>query len=1147
MKKVYSLFIAFIATTFITYSQSYYYDSFDYPVGNLGLSTGPVSPAVNPATSSSTGNWNYGSTKSAKVQVGSLTYPGLLTSATSLNDINLVNTGSAVDERMVLTATTITTPVYFSFIMKVKAVPGASTRLASLRGTTNSSGTLAPNVKIAPSGSNYQITVDGGSGTPQSTADMTINNNVLVVVKYTASATANGGTTDMWINPAASALGSATDPTPTFAGITGGVLLNVTGFSFKTGLGVVNADVDELRIGATWADVTPQGGDPVDLSLTKSIDNSTPEVGSTVNFTLTASNGGYNTATSVSVTDILSSGYTFVSATPSVGSWSAPTWTVGNLASAASATLNITATVNSAGDFKNKAYVTKDVTDSKQLNDTASVTPSSIGAALPFYEPFNESVGSLSGSNIRNWIAATTYANVVTSPLAYTGLWTTPNSNSVSYGGNISETVASQKTGFTQQTSGTVYASSIIKVTSLPDATSFMYKYNFSFYNAAGTYAGCVNLFPDPADATNKFFIGVCKKNNNSYTGTAPYTTANTAITWSASSYSINTPILLVMGYDLTTAGEVMNLWINPDQSTFGGGSAPTATLSDAVTASTLTTGKNLIGFLFRTGAVSPGMNMDELRIGTSWADVTPPIPTFSSAASGSSVWSNAANWVGNVVPASGSNVIVNNNLTIDQDVALNSIEVNPEAKLTLNVGSTLTTSKFNINSDATNGTGTFVDLNPNGGVTSDTINVQQYLSTARNWYLSSPVSNPLTTSNYTYYKYNEPTSVFVSVNTGTAFAPGVGYIALPNATGTTLTFTNQSGGSLNAGDVDVALTASGATHTGFNLIGNPYPCHLGWTYDFANANSSLIESSIWIRTNGGLSNNSGQWSFATYNAASSESVPSVANAGIIAPMQSFWVKAKTAGTLILDNKLTRSHQYSNSLRVPAAKNSDRQRLRMEVSNGVTTDETLVYFDSSADNGYDVYDSRKFPDTNAAVQIYTLAGSENLVINGMSSIPNTELPLGFMATSVGTYSLKASQFSNFVAGTQIILKDYADVNHPVITDLSDGSAYTFVSAVASTATRFTMTFKAPSVATDINSQRNQNTTVFKNANGNITIIKNNIMGEGIVTICNTVGQKLITCSTMGATTVIEKSLTPGVYIVTVDVNNCKMTKRIILN
>jgi uncharacterized repeat protein (TIGR01451 family) len=1159
MKKHFALLVAFLATTAFIYTQSYYYDSFDYPVGNLGVATGQVSPAVNPATSLTSSNWNYGSTKSAKVQVGSLTYPGLLTSATSLNDVNLVNTGSAVNQKIILN--TITTPVYFSFLMKVKAVPASSVRVASLSGTTNSTGTFAPNVNVAPgTSSGYKITIDGGSGAPlSSTSDMTINNVVLVVVKYTPNASSASATTDVWINPAAANLGAISDPTPTFAAITGGVISNISGFTFKTGLGVVNADIDELRIGNTWANVTPQGGDPVDLSITKSIDNSTPDVGSTVNFTITASNGGYNTATDVSITDILPSGYTFVSATPSTGSWTSPTWTVGSLASAASATLSIVATLNASGDFKNKAYVTKDATDSKQSNDTASVTPSSIGAALPFYEPFNESVGSLSGSNIRNWTVATTYANVVSSPLAYTGLWSTPNSNSVSYGGNISEAIASQKIGFTQQTSGTVYASSIIKVTSLPDATSFMYKYNFGFYNAAGTYAGCVNIFPDPADPTNKFFIGVCKKNNNSYTGSAPYTTANTAITWSASSYSINTPILLIMGYDLTTAGEVMNLWINPDQSTFGAGSAPTATLSDAVTVSTLTTGKNLIGFLFRTGAVSPGMNMDELRIGSSWADVTPPTPTFSSVGSGSTTWSNPLEWTGNVVPVSGANVIVNNALTIDQNVTLNSIEISSEAKLTLNSGNTLSTSTFNINSDATNGTGTFVDLNPNGGLISDNINVQQYLSTARNWYLSSPVSNPLTTAGYTYYKYDEPgnnphlpiiapeTAYWEKVNTGATFSPGTGYIALPNTTGTTLTFSNQSGGSINAGNVPVILTASGAPSTGFNLIGNPYPCHLGWTYDFANANSSLIESSIWIRTNGGISNNSGQWSFATYNAASSESVPSVANAGIIAPMQSFWVKAKTAGTLILDNKLTRSHQSSNSLKAPAAKNSDRQRLRMEVSNGITTDETLVYFDSSADNGYDVYDSRKFPETNAAVQIYTLAGSENLVINGMSSIPNTELPLGFTATSVGTYSLKALQFSNFVAGTQIILRDYADVNHPVITDLSDGSAYTFASDVASTTTRFTMTFKAPSVATDINSQGNQSTTVFKNANGNITIIKNNTMGEGIVTICNTVGQKLITCSTTGATTVIGKSLTSGVYFVIVDINNCKMTKRIILN
>jgi uncharacterized repeat protein (TIGR01451 family) len=1065
-----------------------------------------------------------------------LTYPGLLTSVTSLNDINLVNTGSAVDERMVLTATTITTPVYFSFIMKVKAVPAASTRLASLRGTTNGSGILAPNVKIAPSGSNYQITVDGGSGTPQSTADMSINNSVLVVVKYTSSAAANGGTTDMWINPAASALGSATDPTPTFSGITGGVLLNVTGFSFRTGLGVVNADVDELRIGATWADVTPQGGDPVDLSITKSIDNSTPEVGSTVNFTLTASNGGYNTATSVSVTDILPSGYTFVSATLSVGSWSSPTWSVGTLASAANATLTITATVNASGDFKNKAYFSKDASDTKQSNDTASVTPSSVGASLPFYEPFNESVGSFSGTSIRNWIAATTNANVVASPLAYTGLWTTPNSNSVSYGGNISETVASQKIGFTQQTLGTVYASSIIKVTSLPDATSFMYKYNFSFYNAAGTYAGCVNLFPDPADPTNKFFIGVCKKNNNSYTGSAPYTTANSAITWSAASYTINTPILLVMGYDLTTAGEVMNLWINPDQSTFGAGSAPTATLSDAVTASTLTTGKNIIGFLFRSGAVSPGMNMDELRIGTSWADVTPQTPTFSSIGSGSGTWSDASEWTGNVVPVSGANVIVSNALSIDQNVAVNSITVNSGAKLTLNSGSNLLTGTFNINSDGTNGTGTFVDLGTTTVIGTSTVN--QYISstatglTGRNWYISSPlsaaVSSTITTATVNGLVFYNGTSWLAA---GTTMDVMKGYIAKSPAQNTTIAF---AGGTLNSGNKSVSNLP-----LGFNLVGNPYPSFVNWT----DATKTNVSTSIWYR-----SKSTGSYLFQTYNVAG-EGISVNNGTDIIPPMQSFWIKTTNATNSLGFTNDMRSHQDQSvaTNRLKAPKVSSQQLLRLQVSNGINSDEAVVYFNENAQSNLDEYDSQKmFNDIADVPEIYTIIGSEKLVINGLQPIvSDVEIPLGFTTGQTNTFVIRAKEILNFAPNTQVILKDKL-LNKTA--DLTVDIAYTFDAETSST-DRFAVLFKAPTLATGtIDAESTQaNVRIFKNSINQISIVNSNLISEGTITICNAVGQKILNCSTTGSTTVVGKSLISGVYLVTIDINGNRTTKKVIIN
>lgn len=86
-----------------------------------------------------------------------------------------------------------------------------------------------------------------------------------------------------------------------------------------------------------------------DLSLSKSVDNSTPNVNSNVVFTITLSNGGPTTATGVSVKDLLPAGLTYVS-DDSGGAYNPGTgiWTVGTVNASASATLHITATVTSA-------------------------------------------------------------------------------------------------------------------------------------------------------------------------------------------------------------------------------------------------------------------------------------------------------------------------------------------------------------------------------------------------------------------------------------------------------------------------------------------------------------------------------------------------------------------------------------------------------------------------------------------------------------------------------------------------------------------------------------------------------------------------------------------------------------------------------
>jgi uncharacterized repeat protein (TIGR01451 family) len=131
--------------------------------------------------------------------------------------------------------------------------------------------------------------------------------------------------------------------------------------------------------------VTPQ---TIDLSLTKTVNTATPNKNQNVTFTITVSNAAaQSNATGVAVTDLLPAGFTFVSSTPSVGTYNSTTgvWTVGAVNTGASATLSIVATVTTIGAKINAAEVTaadQADTDSTPGNratipgedDTATVT-----------------------------------------------------------------------------------------------------------------------------------------------------------------------------------------------------------------------------------------------------------------------------------------------------------------------------------------------------------------------------------------------------------------------------------------------------------------------------------------------------------------------------------------------------------------------------------------------------------------------------------------------------------------------------------------------------------------------------------------------------------------------------------------------------
>jgi len=134
-----------------------------------------------------------------------------------------------------------------------------------------------------------------------------------------------------------------------------------------------------------------------DLSLTKSVSNTTPTSGSNVDYTLTVTNSGSSTlaATGVTVTDMLPAGVTYVSTVSGTGTYSSGTgiWTLGSVPIGASRSIvlrvNVTATagatITNNAEIRTSAQVDIDSTPnngSTGEDDDASVNFTVSGARV---------------------------------------------------------------------------------------------------------------------------------------------------------------------------------------------------------------------------------------------------------------------------------------------------------------------------------------------------------------------------------------------------------------------------------------------------------------------------------------------------------------------------------------------------------------------------------------------------------------------------------------------------------------------------------------------------------------------------------------------------------------------------------------------
>lgn len=227
-------------------------------------------------------------------------------------------------------------------------------------------------------------------------------------------------------------------------------------------------------------------------------------------------------------------------------------------------------------------------------------------ASFPIYEPFDYADNANLGDQ-GSWINVNSGDEILVQPgsLSYSGL-AASTGNSIFFSGAGLDPYYE----FTPVTSGAVYASFILNVTSISVMTDLTDGGYFAGLAASqSSYDGRLWVRPNPDADSGTYDFGFGSASTN-----PPFTT---------STYSVGQPVFIVMSYDLDTAE--LNLWVNPDYTTFGTSTPPTATMTD-IDASAAS---EINRFMLRQDSPgeTPQMTFDELRISDNWADVTPAGP----------------------------------------------------------------------------------------------------------------------------------------------------------------------------------------------------------------------------------------------------------------------------------------------------------------------------------------------------------------------------------------------------------------------------------------------------------------------------------------------------------------------------------------
>jgi hypothetical protein len=225
-------------------------------------------------------------------------------------------------------------------------------------------------------------------------------------------------------------------------------------------------------------------------------------------------------------------------------------------------------------------------------------------------EPFNYgvSVATLSTQTTAAWTDVNTGDNILVSSgnLSYSTL-PASTGNKIAFDGAGMDANKS----FTSQSSGGVYFSFILNVSSL-GSLSTTGSYFTGVASNATTFGGVIQIRKSAVDAT-KYNLGIS-------------VTTSSTIAWSSTDYSVGTSYFVTGLYQMVagTLNDTAKLWINATL----GGTETAATASASGGTGTDLASVSQIFLRQAASTTTPFIEMDEMRVGKTWADVTPSAST---------------------------------------------------------------------------------------------------------------------------------------------------------------------------------------------------------------------------------------------------------------------------------------------------------------------------------------------------------------------------------------------------------------------------------------------------------------------------------------------------------------------------------------